>query len=54
MKVPGPVFAKIYAFGICVNVAMALPTNLTCVNNIVDRIAHMQIQPDICAVADCF
>jgi hypothetical protein len=56
MNVPGskPVLAKTYAFGICVDVAMALLTTVTCVNNIVGRIAHVLIQPDICAAADCF
>lgn len=37
-----------------VDVAMALLTNVTVVNNIVGRIAHVLIQPDICAADDRF
>ena len=36
------------------HLAMALLTNVTCVIKILSRIAHVLIQPDICAAADCF
>lgn len=36
------------------HLAMALLTNVACVNNTVGRIAHVLVQPDICAAADCF